>query len=100
MKRTHDHNREPSMANPVYKVLPGNSIWEFDYAGSEPRPIRRVVALTEETDTLIRGYELYREGKWNKPQDSTMKSYRKDRIDIVVDRRHSIHQLHKREFTL
>ena len=67
-----------------YSLVRNQPIARFWYQGKHTHPVRRVVAVTDVTPTVITGYEL-REGNTvrNTLANAPVKSFRRDRIATV-----------------
>lgn len=64
----------------LYKLVNTHPVARFYYKGSHSHPIRRTVLIIENTENMIRGYEV-REGKIiRSTSNAPVKSYSKSKI--------------------
>jgi len=71
-----------------YTLVRNLPVARFYYQGHHTHPVRRVVAITNETRTTFTGYEL-REGSELRTGDLPVKTFRKDRVAEIgqIDKR-------------
>lgn len=66
-----------------YDVVCEKPVARFYYKGSHSHPVRRTVLVIDETDTLIKGYELRAGSSVCDFKHAPIRGFRKDKIAAV-----------------
>ena len=67
----------------MYEVVKEKPVARFYYQGSHSHPVRRTVLITDETATLIKGYELRVGSEVRNFKQAPVRSFRRDKIAAI-----------------